>query len=414
MMRKRQTVELRKAASNNYLNQLARILVNGRTIARLAKTISLALSLALTPIAFAQPDSVVRNIERYTALYQLGQYAEAESMLRQTIAASERESGKDGLAVGGLRRDLGELHRVQGEYTEAEQEYLKALTILENALGDDHPEIAVLLLELTEIFRLQRAYSKAQATYSRAIQIAPKLVVRGGFELVDGRGALTPSPVYNSVVDFFDREHVELADYGRYTYVLIPSPSTRSTELISLLLVSTPRGEIFEFDRKKLNVFYIPVKNDYQDAARGVALATAAEQAAQPIAIAYYDYDFAAELLTRLCDASYSGQHLPSICASSLDDGPYLVTFAGQFARQQSNPHPYLLLDLSGVHADAFDKFINALKVQIKGPDFTEVGRIAVTRLALLNIILKTADLMNPIKTAVADVFELVEPGSGK
>lgn len=390
---------------------------DGRTaVAATTALATLAISVVLLVTAFAQSGEIRQGIDRYTALYQQKEYAEADAAARDTILVAERELGNDDLVVSGILRDLGEINRARGRYTEAEEYFLRALAIAEGARDKETPEVATLLLELTEIYRLQGQFIKAQETYIRAVQIEPTLTTRGGFEFVNGRGALAPSRVrmVNSIVDFFDRANAELSDYGRYTYVLFPAPSARNTRLLALLLESTARGWNMEFDRTKLNIFYLPVKHDYQGAARGVAVNYSAEQAAQPIAVAYYDYDLAAELLSGLCDVTYSDQRQPSICAGALDDGPYLVTLPGPFAQQTVNAQPYLLLDLSDIHSAAFDKFIDALKVQVKEPDFTDVERIATTRLSLLNIILDTADLITPMRSAIADVVEFIEPVSGK
>lgn len=366
--------------------------------------------------AFAQSDGIRHGMEKYTDLYQQREYAKAEVVAKDTILIAEREPGNNDLVVSGILRDLGEINRALGRYAAAETYLLRALAIIEGALGKEHPELAALLLELTEIHRLQSRFDKARQTYIRAVQIEPTLNTRGGFEFMNSRGALTASHtrLVNSVVDFFDRANAELPDYGRYTYVLFPAPSARNTQVLALLLESTARGWNMEFDRTKLNVFYLPVKHDYQSAARGVAADYSAEQAAQPIAVAYYDYDFAAELLSRLCDVTDSGQQQPGICATALDNGPYMVTLPGPFGQKKLNDQPVLILDLSGIHSAAFDKFIDALKVQVKEPDFTDVERVATTRLALLNIILETADLITPVRTAVADVIEFIEPVSGQ
>jgi hypothetical protein len=66
-----------------------------------------------------------------------------------------------------------------------------------------------------------------------------------------------------------------------------------------------------------------------------------------------------------------------------------------------------LLVDLSDVHERAFGEFIHAIKEQMMQPDFTDRQKIDTLRLRLLDITLKAADWLVPIKEGVAEIVFL-------
>jgi hypothetical protein len=217
----------------------------------------------------------------------------------------------------------------------------------------------------------------------------------------------------NNVWDFYDRHSREREDYGRYTYVLAPPGSERRRQqaLLNAVLTGTGWAERLEFDRRKLNVFYFPVLDDYQDAARRLATSRP-DDAAGPIVFNYYDSNLASELLSRLCGAASSGVAPPGICKTDLSSGPYVVTLAKTLKQQESDPGPYLVVDLSNVHPDAFRRIVEQLKVQVRQPEFTDLQRVSQTRLELLSIILNASEMMKGVQSTMASLVELVTPPS--
>ena len=67
----------------------------------------------------------------------------------------------------------------------------------------------------------------------------------------------------------------------------------------------------------------------------------------------------------------------------------------------------HLLLDLSDVHERAFGEFIRALKEQVMRPDFTDRQKIDTVRLGLLDITLKAADWLDPVREGIAEIVSL-------
>ena len=362
--------------------------------------------------ALAQSNVLTSLVAHYVDLYDHARFAEAESVASEAILLARQELGETDARIAILLRDLAEISRASGKLTDALRLNAQAFALSESKLGKDHPDVAELLLEQAEIYRSLGRFDDAVGAYERAIKIDQRVFGKRGFESGfggTGLGDLGPKMI-NSVYDFFDRESSELRDYGRYTYVLIPNPSSRNVKFLEVLLESTRSGETLTFDRRRLNVFYIPVRRLYQDAARDLStrrIGSAASIAA-PIAGAYYDHNYATDLLSWLCDIKEEA--MPEICATALSQGPYLVTLSKRFSEHKKKPGPFLIADLSDVHPDAFWKFIDEVKVQVKQADWTDLERIEQTRLKLLSIILVTSDWVSVLKPAVTEMVELVVP----
>ena len=62
---------------------------------------------------------------------------------------------------------------------------------------------------------------------------------------------------------------------------------------------------------------------------------------------------------------------------------------------------------MSDIHESAFGEFLSAIKEQIMLPDFTDRQKIDTLRLRLLDITLKAADWLDPIKEGIAEIVFL-------
>jgi tetratricopeptide (TPR) repeat protein len=386
------------------------------TRARRFMTIVVALHAAVLARGSAQTDDLASMIRRYIAYYDAGQFADAARVATEAIA-----TGRKTLAVGSpmlayLFRDLGEMQRSQRRYADAEQSYQQALSILQRGDRANGSDVALLYIELAEIRRLQGRFAAATDALQRARTTDETAVLRGSTFQGSSAGAATAgvaASLVNNVWDFYDRHNRERDDYGRYTYVLAPRASERGRQqaLLNAVLTGTGWAERLEFDRRKLNVFYFPVQHDYQDAARRLATSRP-DAAAGPIVASYYDSDFASELLSRLCGAVSSGVAPPGICKTDLSSGPYVVTLAKTLKQQESDPGPYLVVDLSNVHPDAFRRIVEQLKVQVRQPEFTDLQRVSQTRLELLSIILNMSETIKGVQSTMASLVEMVTPPS--
>ena len=83
------------------------------------------------------------------------------------------------------------------------------------------------------------------------------------------------------------------------------------------------------------------------------------------------------------------------------------MTLPEPLSGTETVPAAHLFVDLSDVHERAFGEFIRALKEQVMRPDFTDRQKVDTLRLRLLDITLKAADWLNPIKEGIAEIVFL-------
>jgi tetratricopeptide (TPR) repeat protein/CHAT domain-containing protein len=103
-------------------------------------------------------------------------YAEAEPMLKRSLAITEKALGPNHLNVANALINLAELCEGQSRNIEAEQLYKRALAIREKALGPDHLDVAVTLNNLGVLLREQGRYAEAEPYLKRSLAIREKLM----------------------------------------------------------------------------------------------------------------------------------------------------------------------------------------------------------------------------------------------
>jgi len=111
-----------------------------------------------------QGDDVTTSAARSNVQYrlgeiykELGQYAQAEQLYRQSLATAEALGDRHGVAV--TQRALAELYWLRGDYAQAEQLYHQSLAALE-AQGDRR-EVAVTLYNLALLCAEQARFAEA-------------------------------------------------------------------------------------------------------------------------------------------------------------------------------------------------------------------------------------------------------------
>jgi tetratricopeptide (TPR) repeat protein len=101
----------------------------------------------------------------------IGKYAEAETMLRQTLQLNEAVFGKDHPAtlhsVNNLALSLSRLSKL----TEAEAMHRQTLQFRETVLGKDHPDTLMNMRNLALSFFQQGKYAEAEAMYQQTLQL---------------------------------------------------------------------------------------------------------------------------------------------------------------------------------------------------------------------------------------------------
>jgi hypothetical protein len=212
--------------------------------------------------------------------------------------------------------------------------------------------------------------------------------------------------ILGSVYDYLYRSGVEKANYGLYSYVLLPRPTQRGEQLLAKLFETTSFVKLNQIATSNINLTYLPVK-----ATEIQSLIPLVSNGSAPptdlFAAEYYDYGLAQKLLAQICRSPPDA--IREVCQTDLSRGPYLFTFPRPASALETPPPPHLFVDLSEVHEKAFGEFIAAYKAQVKRPEFADMERVDNLRLRILSIVLTAADLIDPIKSAVADSIHVSE-----
>lgn len=223
-----------------------------------------------------------------------------------------------------------------------------------------------------------------------------------------GGDTATPSAagsIVLSVYGFLERVGDEPPGYGLYSYVLFPHHSPRAEAFLARLFRTTTAASQTPLPPAQLNLIHLPARPD-AGARFGSALLDLTDPPVAEFAREGYDYPFAESLLVGICRRPQ--ESLEDLCAGNLARGPYLFTYTQPASHLHEVPPPYLFVDLSDVHPDAFAEFISAYKAQVKRTDITDRERIDTFRLRLLDIVLVASDWIAPVTKSVKDIVHLV------
>jgi tetratricopeptide (TPR) repeat protein len=126
----------------------------------------------LHELGVAHPDYAASQHELARVLERQGKYAEAEGLLRQVLATNEQALGVAHPHYAASLSVLAQVLERQGRYTEAEELLRQSLATQEEALGAASPELCptLTLLGFT-LFRLDRP-QEAEPLLRRSIEIA--------------------------------------------------------------------------------------------------------------------------------------------------------------------------------------------------------------------------------------------------
>src|SRR5439155_346477 len=116
--------------------------------------------------------------------YQLGRYAEAESLITASLVTYQGMTGDQDEWIVDALNNLGEIDRVQDHYDAAERDFRRgleraqaklpageALATAEHALGPDHPQVAQSLADLGRLLERRQGWAAAESCYRRALAI---------------------------------------------------------------------------------------------------------------------------------------------------------------------------------------------------------------------------------------------------
>jgi tetratricopeptide (TPR) repeat protein len=105
------------------------------------------------------------------ALIAQGKPAEAEQLLRQTLAYQEQALRPDDPGIGVTLRTLGESYYDQGQFSEAEQVLVRALAINGKVFGPDSTEAGKSAGRLALVYHHQGKTEQAAPLYQRTLRI---------------------------------------------------------------------------------------------------------------------------------------------------------------------------------------------------------------------------------------------------
>jgi tetratricopeptide (TPR) repeat protein len=146
-------------------------------------------------------DAVPRALNNLAELYAAqGRYAEAEPLLKRSLAMDEAALGRDHPSVATGLNNLAGLYVAQGRYDDAEPLYRRSLAIREKALGREHLDVAASLNNMATLYSNQRRYADAEPLLKRSLAV---------FESALGRDHPSVATSLNNLASLYD-------DQGRY------------------------------------------------------------------------------------------------------------------------------------------------------------------------------------------------------
>jgi tetratricopeptide (TPR) repeat protein len=105
-----------------------------------------------------------------------GRYAEAEPLIKRSLAIREKVLGSDHPDVARSLNNLADLYERQGRYAEAQPLFERALSIRGRAVGPDHPDTATSMNNLASFYQ-------AEGRAADALPLVQRLVATGRAQL---------------------------------------------------------------------------------------------------------------------------------------------------------------------------------------------------------------------------------------
>ena len=105
-----------------------------------------------------------------------GRYAEAEPLIKRSLAIREKVLGRDHPDVARSLNNLAELYERQGRYADAEPLFERALAVRERAVGPDHPDTARSMNNLA-------AFYAASGLPADALPLVQRMIASGRGDL---------------------------------------------------------------------------------------------------------------------------------------------------------------------------------------------------------------------------------------
>ena len=125
------------------------------------------------------PDVAIQ-LNNLAYLYRAaGRLAEAEPLLKEALAITERALGREHPDIAISLNSLARLYRESGRYDEATLALKEAISISENMVGREHPAVAIRLYNLGRLYSDMGRHDQAEAVLKEVIAISEKTLGRG-------------------------------------------------------------------------------------------------------------------------------------------------------------------------------------------------------------------------------------------
>ncbi len=110
-----------------------------------------AKAIALEKLGPAHPSTLRASLILATALIARNNVAEAEPMLRDTLAGLYKLTPLPSQLTAGALSNLGRIYASRNEWSEAESAYSRSRSLLEKGYGPDHPQVIAITRELAQV-----------------------------------------------------------------------------------------------------------------------------------------------------------------------------------------------------------------------------------------------------------------------
>ena len=190
-------------------------------------------------------------------LWKLGNFAEAEALMRRALALWEESLGPNHPHVASALSNLASLLRATNRLAEAEPLFRRALAIIEASYGTDHPGVAGCLNNLAVLLQATNRLTEAEPLFRRALAIDeasyspdhPDVAIRLNnlAGLLTATNRLTEAePLFRRVVTIFE------TSLGSNH----PNVATALGGLASLLWATKRLAEAEPISRRHLEIFF--------------------------------------------------------------------------------------------------------------------------------------------------------------
>lgn len=138
-----------------------------------------------------QPDVQIELLDAVGEAYrQLGVYDRAETLFARSLEIARTEASRQPLLLARAMRSRGRVRSDRGDYAAAETDLRDALGRYRAAFGDDHDDVATTLGDLAQLLDLRGEFARSETTYREALAMHRRLHGERHLHVADNLGDL--------------------------------------------------------------------------------------------------------------------------------------------------------------------------------------------------------------------------------